>query len=111
MHLTSYSAGSRRRGEGTTRTKYEAKTDCTGNESTRNEAGLPAEFQFNRFPSKPNFPGILGVKLGTVGHFIASLGREGDQLTIADPLVGQEIVTLQELKRPYSISGFFLQIH
>ena len=75
------------------------------------KAGLSAEFQFNRFPSKANFPGILGVKLGTVGHFIAILGREGDQWTIADPLVGQEIVTLQELKRRYSISGFFLHIH
>ena len=73
--------------------------------------GYVAEFQFNSFPNKISFPGILGVRLGTLGHFIAVLKHEGDQWTIADPLVGQEIVTLQELKRRYSISGFFLHIH
>jgi hypothetical protein len=73
--------------------------------------GLSAEFQFQRFPTNPDLPGILGVRLGHCGHFIAILRRDGDQWTIADPLVGEETVSLQELKRRYSISSFFLHIH
>jgi len=72
--------------------------------------GYTAEFQFNRFPDGITLPGILGVKLDGFGHFIAVLARDDNRWTIADPLVGQEVVTATELTARYRLSGFFMHI-
>jgi len=72
--------------------------------------GANAEFQFNRFPDTAELPGILGVRLGSIGHFIAIVGRDGDRWLICDPLIGEESITTAELHRRYQISDFFLHI-
>jgi hypothetical protein len=72
--------------------------------------GASAEFQFGRFPETSDLPGILGVRLGSIGHFIAIVRRDGDRWVICDPLVSEEIVTTAELDRRYRISDFFLHI-
>jgi hypothetical protein len=72
--------------------------------------GAHAEFQFGRFPEKVDLPGILGVRLGSIGHFIAVIRRDGDRWVICDPLIGEESVTTAELHRRYQVSDFFLHI-
>ncbi|OYU43157.1 MAG: hypothetical protein CFE44_19935 [Burkholderiales bacterium PBB4] len=72
--------------------------------------GLRTEFQFNRFPEGVDLPGILGVRLGSIGHFIAIIRRDGDLWVISDPLIGKENITTAELNRRYQISDFFLHI-
>lgn len=72
--------------------------------------GARTEFQFDRFPGKVDLPGILGVRLGSIGHFIAVLRHEGDRWVICDPLIGKETVSLKELERRYHFTGFFLHV-
>lgn len=57
-------------------------------------------------------PAIAGVVLrGGAGHFIALISRNGEQLTIVDPLKGEFVLTDTELKARYHFTGVFLLIH
>jgi len=73
--------------------------------------GMKAKFDFR--PGMPEdlvFPAMVGIRLGSAGHFIAVLERDGDMLTVADPLSGKEIVTLEKLRKRCELTGFHLSI-
>ncbi len=73
--------------------------------------GLRAEFDFRPgLPDDLRLPAMIGVKLGAMGHFIAVLARDGDQLTVTDPLTGIKTMTLQDLKKHCELTGFHLSI-
>jgi hypothetical protein len=52
----------------------------------------------------------VGVRLGGFGHFIPLLERNGDLLTIADPLHGMESISIAELEKRCKPTGFHLSI-
>ncbi len=56
------------------------------------------------------FPSLVGVRLGSVGHFIPILGREGHRLLIGDPLRGREFLSEEELLGRYDFTGFYMSI-
>jgi hypothetical protein len=43
----------------------------------------------------------VGVRIGRAGHFIAVLDVSEGQVTVADPLSGEERLTLTEFKRAH----------
>jgi len=57
-----------------------------------------------------DYPAIVGVTIGSVGHFIAILSKNGDHYHIGDPLVGEETLTGKELFNRYRFTGFFLSV-
>ena len=62
------------------------------------------------FTPEDGLPAVVGVRLGSVGHFIPVLGREGDRFVIGDPLRGRESLSRDELIRRYDFTGFHMRI-
>jgi len=73
--------------------------------------GLSPRFDFrSTFSPAAGLPAVVGVRLGSVGHFIAVLDFHDDQITFADPLRGEERLSLAEFQRRYEFTGFHLVI-
>lgn len=73
--------------------------------------GLVPRFDFRRtFSPDAGFPAIVGVRIGSVGHFIVVLDISDGQVTFADPLGGQERIPFSEFERRYKFTGFHLVI-
>jgi hypothetical protein len=73
--------------------------------------GLSAHFDFrSTFSPVVGLPAVVGVRLGSVGHFIAVLDFHDDLITFADPLRGEERLSLAEFQRRYEFTGFHLVI-
>lgn len=73
--------------------------------------GCDAHFDFRSgFAPDGGLPAVVGVRLGSVGHFIPVLGREGERFIIGDPLRGREVLTLEELEKRYEFTGFHMRI-
>ena len=73
--------------------------------------GFKADFQFsNGFDSSIPFPAVAGVTIGSAGHFIPILSKDGDRYRIGDPLVGEETLTEKELLIRYRFTGFYMPI-
>lgn len=54
-------------------------------------------------------PAIAGVVLpGHAGHFIAVLSNDNNQITFVDPMKGKSTSSVEQLKRRYHFTGFFL---
>ncbi|MFA6289877.1 MAG: cysteine peptidase family C39 domain-containing protein [Opitutaceae bacterium] len=64
----------------------------------------------SRFAPDATFPSLVGVRLGSIGHFIAILQRDGDRFLIGDPLRGPESLSRDELLQRYHFTGFFMAI-
>lgn len=62
------------------------------------------------FEPKMALPAIVGVRLGTVGHFIAILSCDGGQYLVGDPLVGPRTFSEKALRRRYEFTGFFMSV-
>ena len=62
------------------------------------------------FSPEGGLPAVVGVRLGTIGHFIAVLEEEGGKWIIGDPLKGREIFSREELLRRYEFTGFHMRI-
>lgn len=74
--------------------------------------GCEVTFDFRKaFSPEKQLPAVVGVRLGSVGHFIAVLARDGDRYTIGDPLRGREVLTMEELKERYEFTAFHMHIH
>ncbi|MGC4016852.1 MAG: cysteine peptidase family C39 domain-containing protein [Luteolibacter sp.] len=71
--------------------------------------GRTVDFEFKGLPSPDHLPGVMGMSVAGNGHFVALLKCEGDQWTIADPLVGMEVISRQDLEKR-EISPFFMRI-
>lgn len=73
--------------------------------------GLSARFDFREtFSPDAGLPALVGVRLGSVGHFIAVLDLRGDEVTFADPLKGEEHLPLAEFLQRYRFTGFHMVI-
>ncbi len=73
--------------------------------------GLNAHFDFEKtfFPSS-GLPAVVGVRIGGVGHFIAVLDVNGNQVTFADPIFGKEHVSMPDFQRRYQFTGFHMVV-
>ena len=73
--------------------------------------GFDARFDFTiGLGPEENFPAVAGVRLGSIGHFIPILERDGDEFVIGDPLEGRERISKQQLLSRYRFTGFFMTI-
>jgi len=73
--------------------------------------GLDADFIFRSgFHPESGLPAVVGVRLGSIGHFIAVLGQEGADFIVGDPLRGRELLSRDELQKRYRFTGFHLRV-
>jgi len=73
--------------------------------------GFKTGFDFSPgFSPDGGLPAVVGVRLGTMGHFIPILGRDGAKFIIGDPLRGRELLSVSELNQRYAFTGFHLRI-
>ncbi len=73
--------------------------------------GFDAQFDFETgFSPDGGLPAVVGVRLGTVGHFIAILGEEDGKFIVGDPLQGRELLSSEALLKRYEFSGFHMRI-
>lgn len=73
--------------------------------------GFKVNFEFShRFSPEHGLPAVVGVRLGSIGHFIAILGQKGDKFIIGDPLRGREVLSRQELEQRYDFTAFHMLI-
>jgi hypothetical protein len=73
--------------------------------------GFDVAFDFMPGFSPDNgLPAVVGVRLGSFGHFIPILGREGNKFIVGDPLWGRESLSLDELKSRYHFTGFHMRV-
>ena len=75
------------------------------------ERGFKARFQFaDGFEPGMTFPAVVGVRWGTIGHFIPIMGKHGNQFVIGDPTVGRETLSSDALHERYEFTGFYMVI-
>lgn len=73
--------------------------------------GLRVDFALSTgFAPEDGLPAVVGVRLGSVGHFISILGKEGDRFIVGDPLRGRELLSREELDARYNFTGFHMRI-
>ena len=73
--------------------------------------GFEVEFESTSgFRPEHGLPAVVGVRLGSIGHFIAVLGQHGDRFIVGDPLRGREELTRAELNERYAFTGFHMRI-
>ena len=73
--------------------------------------GFDVNFEFSPgFSTEGGLPAVVGVRLGSIGHFIAIIGQEGDKFVIGDPLRGREVLSKEELEQRYDFTAFRMQI-
>lgn len=73
--------------------------------------GFDVDFVFTSgFTPETGLPAIVGVRLGSIGHFIPILGRDGDLFVVGDPLRGRELLSREELIRRYKFTGFHMRM-
>jgi hypothetical protein len=73
--------------------------------------GLSPHFDFRRtFSPAAGLPALVGVRVDSLGHFIAVLELRDDQITFVDPLHGEERLSLTEFQRRYKFTGFHMVI-
>jgi hypothetical protein len=75
------------------------------------DKGFSARFVFGKpFSTAAGLPAMVGTQIGGVGHFVAILAADGDMLTIADPLSGEEQMTIAQFQRRYQFTGFAMVV-
>lgn len=73
--------------------------------------GLEARFHnVKGFEGDIPLPALVGVRLGTVGHFIPLLGRTDGKFITGDPLSGRELLSKEELLERYRFTGFYMSV-
>jgi hypothetical protein len=73
--------------------------------------GFDVNFKFNPgFSPEDGLPAVVGVRLESIGHFIAILGQEGDKFIIGDPLRGRKLLSREELELRYDFTAFHMRI-
>lgn len=73
--------------------------------------GLSARFAFRKtFAPEAGLPAVVGVRLGSAGHFIAVLQVQDDQVSYVDPLRGADRCSTAEFRSRHDFTGFHLVI-
>ncbi|MFZ5987024.1 MAG: cysteine peptidase family C39 domain-containing protein [Bacillota bacterium] len=68
--------------------------------------GLDVKCMNNIALSDVQVPSIIGINLGSIGHFVTVLGKEDGSYIVGDPLLGRIILTEDEFKKRYVFKGF-----
>ena len=90
---------------------YAGGTEAWYLASATRSRGFVVDFFFKRgFTPEDGLPALVGVRLGSVGHFIPILGQEGGQYIVGDPLRGRELLSRNELEQRYDFIGFHMRI-
>jgi len=73
--------------------------------------GFVPRFDFkDTFYPSVGLPAVVGVRLGAIGHFIAVLAVNGDQVAFADPLQGEQHLSIDRFRHRYQFTGFHMVI-
>lgn len=73
--------------------------------------GLSPQFAIREgFEPDIPLPAIAGVRLGSIGHFITILERDGELYRFGDPLVGPVWMAPGEALELYEFTGFYLYL-
>ena len=73
--------------------------------------GFEAEFDLDsEFSPEGDLPAVVGVRLGSIGHFVPVLAQRGDRFLVGDPMIGKEWLSHDQLKQRYDFTGFHLRI-
>jgi predicted double-glycine peptidase len=73
--------------------------------------GLAPKFDFRQgFAPSVGLPAVVGVRLAGMGHFIAVLKMDGDQVTFVDPAWGASRMSLLDFMGHYDFTGFHLVV-
>ncbi|MHA3770444.1 cysteine peptidase family C39 domain-containing protein [Verrucomicrobiota bacterium sgz303538] len=73
--------------------------------------GLVARFDFRpTFSPDAGQPALVGVRFGSVGHFIAVLEIRDGEVTFVDPLEGEQRLSLPEFQSRYKFTGFHMVV-
>ena len=56
-------------------------------------------------------PSLLRIKISNTSQYIALMEKEGELLTIGDPLRGKTRLSIEEFSARYDYSGFVLQVY
>lgn len=73
--------------------------------------GYKAQFQFSsNFPSNIELPALVGVRFGSIGHFIPILERNGNDFIVGDPMKGKEVIPFERLMEKYDFTGFYMRV-
>lgn len=90
---------------------YEGGTEAWYLARFARRQGLRPRFEFREtFDPEAGLPAVVGVRLGTNGHFIAVLGISDGKVTFADPLIGREVLPVGDFRARYRFTGFHLVI-
>jgi hypothetical protein len=60
--------------------------------------------------ARGRFAAVLGVRLGSAGHFIAVLEMQDDQISYVGPMRGAHRCTTAEFRSRHDFTGFHLVI-
>jgi hypothetical protein len=75
------------------------------------EKGFLPRFDIRQtFSPDAGLPAVVGVRFGGAGHFIAVLTVDQEKVTFADPLSGEDTVSLSQFQRRYTFTGFHMVI-
>ncbi len=73
--------------------------------------GFATHFDFgSTFSPEAGQPSLIGVHVGSIGHFIAVLDFHDGQITYVDPMHGERKVSHTEFQRRYKFTGFHMVI-
>lgn len=73
--------------------------------------GFTSRFDFREtFTPEVGLPAVVGVRMGSYGHFIAVLSCADGVVTFADPIRGEEKMTLSKFRERYTFTGFHMPI-
>ena len=73
--------------------------------------GFKARFVFKAgFTPEEGLPAIVGVRLGSIGHFIAIIEEKDGIFVVGDPMRGREEVSREELEERYEFTDFQMHI-
>ena len=90
---------------------YESGTEAWYLARYIRQQGFVPRFDFREtFTPSVGLPAVVGVRIGSVGHFIAVLAVSEGQITFADPLRGEERLSIAEFQRRYAFTGFHMVI-
>ena len=70
----------------------------------------PVESELSVTDRSVGLPAVVGARLGGIGHFIAVLAVDGDQIAFADPMVGERHISIAQFRHRYQFTGFHIVV-
>ncbi len=74
------------------------------------ERGFAAHFSAPESVVDVTPPAIIGVRIGSIGHFVALLAVAGDTVVIGEPLTGLRRMRLADFQRSYTFDHLAIEV-